>query len=121
MRIGNFTQLSVLFSFISIFELQSTILIYLLLTSNRSVNSAVLPRVAPDGRLVIPRMGLSDMPVQQKFHCKSFLADRTPVEASGVAGQVKLQLEFRVAADAAEDATRCGTACDARRRGGTPR
>lgn len=79
------------------------------------MHPAVFPRVAPDGRLVVSRVRLSDVSVQQELHRKSLLADGTPVETGGMAGQVKLQLELRVAADAAEDATRRGAAGDARR------
>lgn len=61
---------------------------YVFLISNWSVNTAVFPRVASDGRclMILNRvMSLSDVSVQQELHREAFSADGTPVEIGRVA------------------------------------
>lgn len=95
----------------------------LLLRPGESTYSSVFSGAAPRGRLMVTGvMSLSDVSVEKKLDGESLSANRASVQAGRVAGQVKLQLQFGIATDPAENAPRPGggtrnTGCG----GGTPR
>lgn len=70
--------------------------------------------------MIARMMSLGHVSVEQKFHSEAFPADGTSVQAGRVAGQVKLQLQLRIAADPTENASRHSIPSDAGCRRWTP-